>query len=257
MKRNLFLIIVMLILLPASQAMGKTTRQERRAIISGNEQYAKGNFQAAAKDYQKALSENTNSQEAAYNLGLTRIKMSENAKDENTKKELLENGLKQMEVTASLGAANPKLAAYANFNMGNVAFKSGDYATAINYYKQSLRFNPDYDNARKNLRIAQLKQQQNQQKKDNKDNKDQNKDQNKDDKKDQDKDQNKDQNKDKQDKQNEQKDKQNQQQDKMNSQTANQILNAVENKENGTRARLLKAGKGNEQRGSGRRLKNW
>ena len=150
----------------------------------------------------------------------------------------------------------PGLASKANYNLGNIEFNREKYAEAINFYKQALRIDPKDENARKNLRIAQLKQQnQNNDNKDNQDNKqDQQQDQNKDQQQDQDKnkDQNQDQNKD----QNQDQKKDNQQQN-INNQTASQILQAVDNKENQTRARVNRANKGEKAAAAGARSKRW
>jgi hypothetical protein len=138
----------------------------------------------------------------------------------------------------------------AYYNLANFKFSEENYKDAIDLYKASLRITPGFEECRRNLRIAQLKQQQNQdQNQDKNKNKDQNKDQNQDQNKDQNKDQNQDQNKD------QNKDQQ-QQQDRMNQQTADQILQAMENKENNTRAKLIRNSQ-KQQPASQRSRKQW
>lgn len=231
-----------------------SSRQERRTILDGNRLFNEGKFSAAAKKYQDALKINPASAVGKYNLGLSQIKQVSNPKDTTARnKELLRKANENLSAVAGLGAQKPSLASKANYNLGNLSFNMEDYGSAINFYKQALRLDPNSDKARKNLRIAQLKQQ-NQNKDKNKDqNKDQdkNKDQNKD--KDKNKDQNKDQNKDNQQNQDKQ---QQQQPNQMNQQTADQILQALENKEAATRAKF-NASKAEKSTGNGRSRKNW
>ena len=97
-----------------------------------------------------------------------------------------------MEMVAKMGSRKPDLASKANYNLGNVCFNSEDYKRALDYYKQALRLNPDDAAAKRNLRITQLKMQNDNQ--DKNDDKDQNQDQNKDENKDQENNQNNQQN---------------------------------------------------------------
>lgn len=217
-----------------------STKKERNHITKGNEFYNKGNYKEAVKEYQEALEENSASQVARYNLGMAEIAIGSNPSDTtDTAKKMLAEGVKNMQQIANLGTSRPDLAAKANYNLGNVSFFSEDYARAIDYYKKSLRLDPQDEYARRNLRIAQLKlknqeqnqdqdqQQQDQQNQDQQDQEDQN------DNEEQQQEQN-------QDQQNQQNQEQEQQQDQnsINQQTAEQIMNAIENKENQTRARL-------------------
>ena len=145
------------------------------------------------------------------------------------------------------------------YDLGNIMGNVEQWQQAIDLYKQALRLNPDDDEARYNLRYAQLKlqEQQNNQNQNQDQNKDQdkNKDQNKDQNKDKDKDQNKDQNKDKdknkdQNQDQNQNKQQNQPQDQQNmsQQNADQALGAVQQKENDTQRKVkaIKA-RANEQ----------
>ncbi|MDE5676176.1 MAG: tetratricopeptide repeat protein, partial [Muribaculaceae bacterium] len=207
--------------------------------------------------YQQALKENPSSAVARYNLGLSQIRLGSNPSDTTqAAKDMLANGAKAMEQISQLGREKPQLASRANYNLGNIAFNSEDYSNALNYYKQSLRLNPNDEAARRNLRITQLKlQNQNQdQNQDQQQNQDQNQDQNKDQNQDQNKDQQQDQNKDQQQDQN--KDQQQNQPD-INQQTADQILKAMENKENQTRARVSTGNQGDKSTAKNRTRKNW
>ena len=233
----------------------ESNRKERNFIKEGNKLYNEGRYRAAYQKYQEALRENPNSAAGRYNLGLSQIRLGTNPSDTTqSAKDMLKNGCQTMEQVAKMGSEKPELAARANYNLGNVAFDSEDFSNALNYYKQSLRLNPDDEAARRNLRITQLKlQNQNQDQ-----NKDQNKDQDKD--KDQNQDQNKDQNQDQNKDQNQnqpQNQNQQQQQQDINQQTADQILKAMENKENQTRARVGNGTQGEKSTGRNRNRKNW
>ena len=237
----------------ASDKVSVSTKKERNAITKGNKLYEEGKYKEAMKLYQEALNHNSSSIVGRYNLGLSEIMIGSNPNDTSeTAKNIMSQGMRNMEQVANLGKKRPDLASKANYNLGNVAFKSDDYQKAIDYYKKALRLNPNDDNARRNLRIAQLKQQ----------NQDQNEDQNQDqdqDQQDQEQDQQdqQDQNQDQQD-QNQDQDQQKEQQPQsnLNEQTAEQILNAMENKENQTRARV--AGQNAEKsRQKNRNRRNW
>ena len=231
-----------------------STKKERNHITKGNKLYDEGKFKDAMKQYQDALNENPSSMVGKYNLGLAQILVGSNPNDTTeTAKKMMESGVKNMEIVANLGKKRPDLAAKANYNLGNVAFKSDDFKNAIEYYKKALRLNPNDENARRNLRIAQLKQQ----------NQDEDQDQDQDQEQEQDQ---QDQEQDQQDQeQNQQDQNQDQQQDNqeqqqpetnINQQTAEQIMNAMENKENQTRARV--AGQNAEKsRQRDRNRKNW
>lgn len=260
MLRNIYILFLSLFFLPAwihAEAADKdvpiSTKKERNHIRKGNKLYEEGKFKDALKQYQDALEENPSSVVGRYNMGLSEIRIGSNPNDTSeAAKRILASGLKNMEQVANLGGKRPDLASKANYNLGNVAFNSEDFQKAVEYYKKSLRLNPEDDNARRNLRIAQLKiqnddqnQDQNQDQQDEQDQQDQNQDQ--DNQKDQ---------QDQQDQQNQQDQQDQQQQSNLNQQTAEQILNAIENKENQTRARV--AGQNAEKsRQKNKNRRNW
>ena len=243
-----------------SYTNAQSTRQERRLITSGNKLYVERKFKDAAIKYQDALKENGSSAVAKYNLGMAQIRQVADLKDTTARAtSLIETGIKNLSEVAAMAKEKPGLASKANYNLGNIEFNREKYAEAINFYKQALRIDPKDENARKNLRIAQLKQQnQNNDNKDNQDNQDNKQDQQQDQNKDQqqDQDKNKDQNQDQNKDQNQDQKKDNQQQN-INNQTASQILQAVDNKENQTRARVNRANKGEKAAAAGARSKRW
>lgn len=253
--------IVIVLLSTFMQVSAQSTRAERRLINSGNKYYREGRFAEAINEYKKALVESPSSNVAKFNLGLSCISLAaKKEKGDSVAQKLAAEGMQNLGEIAALGSSNASLSAKANYNIGNLKFEQEDYAGAIELYKQALRLNPDFGDARRNLRIAQLRKQ----------NQDQDKNQDKNQDKDQDK--NQDQNKEDQDQKDQNQDEQNQDQqnndqqqnpehqpqsdNELSKQAAQQILNAVENNESRTRAR-----KGNEQgqkaAGASGKVKKW
>ncbi|MDE6230269.1 MAG: tetratricopeptide repeat protein [Muribaculaceae bacterium] len=257
--RNIAIILSGLLLLSSCSDSGiKSTRKERRLISAGNKLYADRKFKDAQSEYEKAILENPNTGAGRYNLGLSQIRQVSNPADTTAKsKGLTEASIKSFSEVSSLAGERPGLAEKAFYNLGNVEFNRQDYQKAIDYYKEALRIDPSDDIARKNLRIAQLQlknQDQNQNKDQNKDQQQDQQDQNKDQQQDQ-----QDQNKDQQQNQDEQnQDQQDQRKDKdISEQTASQILQAVDNKENATRAKVNRASKGDKSVAGGRNVRRW
>lgn len=230
----------------ASQAAAETTREERSHVAQGNALYSKGDYAGAKAEYEAALKINNGNLTARYNYALSRIRLA-TAKDKpEDAAHMFKDAMSDLSNVVAASAENPSLAAKAAYNMGNIAFNQQDYQSAAAHYKDALRLNPDHEKSRRNLRITQKKMQQNQ-------NQNKNKDQNKD--KDKNKDQNKDQNQNQNNDQDNSKDRQ-KDRDKIDRQSADRILNAVENKENSTRSRI--EGKKGKNENSGRHpLKNW
>ena len=136
----------------------ESTRKERNHISKGNDYYNQGRYRDAMREYKEALKENPSSLVGKYNLGLSEIRLGSNPADTTqTAKDLLQAGKKAMEQVSGFNRENPNLASRANYNLGNLAFESEDYPSALNFYKQALRLNPDDNAARRNLRITQLK----------------------------------------------------------------------------------------------------
>ncbi len=202
----------------SSEAVSKA---ERNTIRQGNEYFEKGNYAKALEAYETALRLNTTSQVATYNKALALLNMA----SEDTKGSENDPRMQAMQLFEQVGAACAKtdspLAEKAFYNLGNMAYNDEDYAKSIERYKQALRLNPGNNLTRQNLRLAQLKQQQQQQ--------DKEKDKDK-----QEQEQQQQQNQQEQQNQEQQQQEQQQQQQPM-TQSAEQILQAMQNKENATR----------------------
>lgn len=244
-----------------------STRHERNFIKEGNRNYDRKEFQQAEVNYSKALAENGGSDVARFNLASALAH--QEGEQARAYSDSIFNDLSQ---GANLDASQRSF-----YNLGNRAYNSEDYQGSIERYKDALRRNPGDDNARENLRLAQLKLREQQ-------NQDQNQDQDKQDQQDQQQEQDKQQqeqnqqNQDKQDEQNQDQqqdqqdqnqdqqqgnkrpdqqdrkdDKEQQQQGGMSQANAEQILKAMENEENATRRRVEAQQKAERERASKRR----
>jgi len=133
-------------------------------------------------------------------------------------------------------------------NLGNSLLAQKKFDPSIDAYKKALRITPNDPETKYNLAYAmKMKKKDEEQKKKKKDkdkdkDKDKNKDKDKKDQKDQDKkDQNKDQNKDKKDQNKDQQQQQQPQPNKISKQSAEQMLQALENDEKQTQEKVKKA----------------
>ena len=214
MKKTLAtLLLIVAAAVPAFAQKDASTKILRNTIREGNEYYDKGNFAKALESYEVALQLDPSSQIATYNKALALLNMAgEDTKgSENDPRQQAAQLLEQ--VGNACMASDSTLAEKAFYNLGNMAYNDQDYGKSIERYKQALRINPDNNRTRQNLRLAQLKKQE----------QDQNKD------------------KDKQDQQQQQQQEQQQQQhhpqqqQQPMTQNAEQILQAMQNKENATR----------------------
>lgn len=252
MKRKL-LIFALSVVLPvcAFCQQDYSTKKERNYIREGNELFKEKRYAEAEAAFKKALQENGNSPIAKFNLATTYLKQV-NLND-TTQNGLLSETQQLLKETASI--ADPKLASKAYYDLGNIFYNQKNYAQSIAMYKDALWRNPDDDQARQNLRLAQkqLQHQQNQQQ--NQDNKQDNKDQQK-----QNQDQNKEKNKNGQDQQkpDNQQQKQPQQPPKngMSKENAEQILQTMQNEEKNTQDKVNKA-KMQQMKGGRRTGKQW
>ena len=235
----------------AGDTSDTSTRKERNHIRAGNKLYEEKRFAEAEVEYRKALEQNAMSEKAMYNLAVSLLRQAGNADPNNENNPIAE--AQSILTDLAKTAGDDAISERSFYNLGNMAFNQQQYDQAINMYKGALRKNPDNDKARENLRLAQLKKQEQEQNQDQ--NKDQNKDQNQDQKdqnkdrqnQNQNKDQNKDQdqNKDKDQNQNQQnQDKQKPQQQPQQQQggisdaNAAKILKTMENEENATRRKV-------------------
>ncbi|MBO4214831.1 MAG: aerotolerance regulator BatC [Bacteroidaceae bacterium] len=242
MRRYIFSILLMMMVLPMM------AQSARDFIRMGNKAYREKQYDKAETMYLKSIAKNP-SFEAYYNLGNAYVMQ---MKDSTA----FENYMK----ADSISTNDPMRKARNFHNMGNIWYAQGMAATrqqggnavaafqrAVDYYKSSLRCNPNDDETRYNLAMAQhqLKKNQNQQQQNggggnddkNKDKQDQDKQQQQ---------QKQDQQKQDQQKKDEEKQKQQQQpqpeqkKDEMSDQVAEQLLNSAQQDEKGVQRKVNK-----------------
>ena len=253
LQNKIILVVAIIALLPTVAIADDTSnRKERKAVRSGNSLYEQGRYSEAEVDYKKALEANPASEVATYNLALSLLNQagkSDNKNDKNSP----ENQAAQMLSNLAATTSNQGLASKAYYNLGNIAFKNEQYDQSIEMYKNCLRRNPDDDDARDNLRLAQKKkqqqeQQQNQQQQDKQEQEEQQQQNNNENQQQQDK------SKDQQQQQRQQQ--QNQQQQGMSQENIDQILKAMQDAEQNTQQRVNEE-KANEEKARIHTDKNW
>ena len=219
-----------------------SAQPDRKDVRRGNRDFKKEDWKAAEIDYRKALVKDSSSVAANYNLGNTLYRMGD-----------MEQARKSYDALKKVAPSSPA-ASDLYYNMGNAASQAKDWQAAVDAYKESLLRNPGDMDAKENYIYAKemLKNQQNQDQnggnrdQDNQqDQDDKNNQQNQDNKDNQDK--NDDQNKDRQDDGNNQDQQdspqqqpQHGQQPKITPQAAQQMLQAIQEKEKETQEKVKK-----------------
>lgn len=203
-------------------------KAERNYIREGNKAYADSNWHAALEAYENALASNPRSVRATYNKALALSHLfSEDNKGTKNDPRVVATELFNAAAAAAIAEEDMEIARRAFYNLGNIAFNDENYDEAIKQYKKSLKIGPNDQAARQNLRLAQLKKQEQEQNQDNKDDKQDQQQQNQDQQ----------QQQQQQEQQQDQQEQQQQQQQQMTG-SAQQILQTMQNKENATRQKV-------------------
>ncbi len=141
---------ILFILLAFFSASFLFAQKGKKEINIGNDLYKSGKYAEAEKAYKKNLGKNPNSFEGTFNLGNSYYKQGKyaDAVDEYEHSTMMS--------IDSIQQAN------SYHNMGNSYYKAQQYDKSANAYKASLRLNPNDNQTRYNLALAQqkLKQQQ-------------------------------------------------------------------------------------------------
>jgi len=142
-----------LIVLTALFSSTGTAQEAHKFLLKGDQFYDQEKYKASEEQYRSAVKKAPADPSATYNLG--------NALYQQGK---WEDAAKQFE-TASEGFKSPDKKAGALHNLGNARLQQQQYEAAVNAYKQSLRYQPDAPDTKKNLQIAakKLKKQQQEQ----------------------------------------------------------------------------------------------
>lgn len=221
--------VIILSFLLSTVTLAQTVRSH---VKDGNRAFDKKSYSDAEVEYKKALQKNPKSKEAQFNLG-----------NSYYKQQRYDEAMREHS-NSGVAMKTPEERASTYYNLGNSLYRTNKFQEAVEAYKQTLRLNPEDDDARYNLQMARemLKQQQ-QEKQQNKDEKqDQKQDQQKQDQQQNQKQQNKQQPQ-QQQKQEEAKQDQTQQVQKKNQmpkQEADRILEAMRNNEKEIQKKLRK-----------------
>ena len=118
-------------------------REARKLVREGNKLYNQKKYADATISYKKALEKNSSYTKATYNLGNS-LFQEKNFKEAIPQYKILtENSEDSFEKAESY------------HNIGNAMMEEKNYQGAVDAYKNSLRKNPNDDETRYNLAIAQ------------------------------------------------------------------------------------------------------
>lgn len=199
-------------------------KAERNYIRQGNSYYEDEKYHQALEAYDKALEVNEGSIRARFNKARTLVNL---ASDDNKG---TENDPRKQAWEIWMGLIDdakkydPEIAQMAYYDLGNMFFNDEQYDASIAMYKSALRMKPEDMAARENLRLAQLKKQEQENKNEN-----QQQEQNQ---------QEQQQQQQQQQQQEQQEQEQQQPQPQPMTQSAQQILQSMQNKENSTRKKV-------------------
>lgn len=119
----------------------------RKELKNGDKEYKLFQYQKALNAYDKALKEDSTSPRAHYNIANTNYRL-------NQWKKALE-GYQQFLNSARPDQYTQTQVSQAFHNIGNTLLQQQEIEKAIDAYKQALRMNPDDDETRYNLAVAQ------------------------------------------------------------------------------------------------------
>jgi Ca-activated chloride channel homolog len=178
MQKQTKYIILFIVLIFVSSAYAK----------NADDLYRQGNFAEAQKAYQQGDLDNPKDLRWRYNRGCAAYQNKDYEGAESAFKSVLRR------------AKDKDMLSRAAYNLGNTAFAQDDFASAADFYKQAVIYNPNNSNAKYNLELSLKKIEETKKNPDNKKNNKDKKDNQKGDQKSQRKDNTKQDQKDKQDK---------------------------------------------------------
>jgi len=201
-------------------------QQEAPHVRRGNRDYKASNFTDAEVDYRRGLEVNDASFEGHYNLGnalFRQNKYQEAAEQYAKASELVQKGA---QFVKDVPQSDRLKLSQAYHNLGNAMYGQQQFGEAVKAFENSLRLNPKDNDTRYNLVKAQQMMQQQQQQQQNQNN-NQNQQQ-----------QQQNQNDNQNDNPNQQQQEQQQPQNQMDKETAEQILQALEQDEQDTQDKM-------------------
>jgi len=201
-------------------------KTERNSIRRGNSLFKEDKFYEALEAYDEALKENGSSIRGRYNKAVTLLQLQNDDNKGTAADPRVQAAGIFNDLISDAVQFDKDIAELTYYNLGNMAFNDEQYNQSIECYKNALRIDPDNLEARENLRLAQLKKQEQEQNQDQQDQQQQ--------------EQQEQQQQQPQEQQN-QEDQQQQQQpqeQKPMTNSAQQILQTMQNKENATRKKV-------------------
>ena len=144
MSKNIPKYILFFLLLTLVTQSVSAQRDVRTNIRQGNRAYNQQRYLDAIISYEQALNENATQAEAIFNLGNAFYRQGE-----------WERAVEQYRNFLALEQTNPLAVSAAWHNMGNALLSDYRVNDAIIAYKNALRLNPQDDETRYNLAVAQ------------------------------------------------------------------------------------------------------
>ena len=148
--RNAALLLLALILVPQFCLSESVASKNKR----GNRLFEQGRYEDAEKAYLSAQVDGPGKPEILYNLGNSFVKQKK-----------YREGIQAL--GQSIGSGNREIKERGWYNKGNALFTEGYYRDSANAFIQALKLNPSDRDAKHNLELALLKQQEPQKKENN------------------------------------------------------------------------------------------
>lgn len=173
-NKRMFALVLML----SVSSVGAFAQVDKKEVRKGNSFFKNDKYKEAEVEYRKALLKDSLSVAANYNLGNTLLKNSDAANAEKIYGSIADSvGRIKNEVDWSVSQReNPTVASDYYYNLGNSYLEQKKYSEAVEAYKNSLMRNPNDMDAKENYMYAKKKledQQNNQQNQDQNQNQDQ------------------------------------------------------------------------------------
>jgi Ca-activated chloride channel family protein len=121
-------------------------------VDAGNQALQDGKYDDAVKDYQRARGR-VDEGGLDYDVGTAKLKQADAQHDAAARDKLRKEGLDDL-AKAAASAKDPNVRAQAAYNRGNALFSDGKLDEAIDSYKDALKAEPDFEDARWNLELA-------------------------------------------------------------------------------------------------------
>lgn len=122
-------------------------------VAKGNEQFEAGVFDAALEHYQAAVGDTGDPAAVTFDEGAALYRLAEGETDPEKQAKLYADA--DQAFRRATEARNPELKSAAYYNLGNALYQVENWDEAVRAYKKALVANPQNDNARYNLELAQ------------------------------------------------------------------------------------------------------